>query len=94
MVNDWEGRLVGMDLEIRLVLKKNLPSFVFETDEAKDGGDVTTAADTPSATNTHHQGKRADGKEAGAPLPEENPDNESSPSLDDFGSPVKRKRRC
>lgn len=33
MINAWEGRGPGMDLTIHLVLKKNLPSFVFTASE-------------------------------------------------------------
>lgn len=91
IVNDWEGRLTGMDLEIRLVLKKNLPSFVFEDEEVKCRGDRTDACDEPSATNNPQRGKHADEEEAETPLPRKQLVDESASLLDDVGSHKRKK---
>merc|ERR1719203_1857936 len=96
IVNDWEGRLLGMDLTIRLVLKKNLPSFVFQK-EANYSGGMTNVADTPSKTNDQQHGMTNDHaikKEAETPLPlssKKTPVDESTPR-NILGSPLKRTR--
>jgi len=97
VVNDWEGRSLGMDLTIHLVSKQNLPSFVFAEEEAKDMRDATSGlAESPSKPNNHQQnpaGKNECDKQNKTPLPsvsKKKPWDESSPS-DDI-SPLKRTR--
>merc|ERR1712029_111568 len=51
IINAWEGRGPGMDLTIHLVLKKNLPSFVFATIKAAGGSGSKIAPDALSRPN-------------------------------------------
>jgi len=85
IVNDWEGRLVGMDLEIRLVLKKNLPSFVFNEEATYSGG--VNGADTLSTTHNLQQGDHTNEKKMDTSHPKKKSGDESI-----VDSPLKRKR--
>lgn len=83
IVNDWEGRMAGMDLEIRLVLKNNLPAFVFEDKEAKCRSDKANAVDVPSTMDNSQEGKLG-------PFQKKQPSIKSKTFADAVGSPQKR----
>jgi len=90
IVNDWEGRMAGMDLEIRLVLKKNLPAFVFEDKEAKCRSDKANAVDVPSTMNNSQEGKLGSEEEAKTPFQKKQPGIKSTTFANAVGSPQKR----
>mmetsp|Transcript_7317 Transcript_7317/g.15954 ORF Transcript_7317/g.15954 Transcript_7317/m.15954 type:complete len:275 (+) Transcript_7317:2-826(+) len=99
VVNDWEGRLLGMDLTIHLVSKQNLPSFVFAKEDAKDSSGATkNVAATPSKPNNQQHDRTGRNGRSG---PYETPGpssgkkktlEESVMSPSDNISPLKRTR--
>jgi len=100
IINDWEGRTLGMDLTMYLVLKKNLPSFVFANKKAKDNSDMTNVLETPlkanqqpDARNDKNATERQTATETPRPLSgQKNRLDESETSPSTTLSPLKRTR--
>ena len=82
VVNAYEGRGHGMDLTIHLVAKKNLPSFVFSTEEVKFDMDVKNEVELPFKQLDNHHDSVA-GEAASASI--ENADNQAGTPLPSSG---------
>jgi len=97
VINDWEGRTLGMDLTIHLVSKQNLPTFVFATKEINGSSDVLNFEETnPKPSNQQAATDKNEHEElCETPLPlssKKNPLDESVSSPSDNISPLKRTR--
>lgn len=88
-VNSWVGRGEGMELTTNLVLKKNLPLFVFEDDEAKDNTNLNVNNGLEAPLKSHDENiDEADKGSADKETPKRKP--ETFPS--ENSSPLKKRR--
>ena len=96
IVNSFEGREDGMDLTMQLVSKKNLPSFVFATDDVENEVKSSQKVDDALNTDETSYDKNTEGQ-AETPLPtgaKKKPLDESETSPSTNISPLKKTRIC